>query len=394
ALLLAGVTAVVIRSSRRKPYLAMGWFWYLGTLIPVIGIVQVGAQAMADRYTYIPLIGLFIMIAWGIPELATSPDIHKERERVQRKSYSFALFLRISVLPIASSIVIFAMMICAYVQVSYWKNSVTLFTHSLTSTSNNALAHNNLGLALADSDDVDAAIRHYERALEIKPDFPLAHNNMGLALLKVKRFNEAIFHFKEALESEPNSAVFRNNYGTALMEQGMLDEAIEQFKRALRINPDYAAAYTNMGLALAKLGDFDGAISEYEKSLKLDPHDERTVINLGVALAMQGKLDSAVEVYQRALSLNPKSADIHNNLGLAYASQGKIDEALEHYEEAIRIQPNHGQAHYNLAVILAMKGRYAEAWREVRLSAQYGYAVNPAFIQALSRQMRDPRAGK
>lgn len=387
---LAAVTSIVIIASRGKPYLATGWFWYLGTLVPVIGIVQVGAQAMADRYTYIPLIGLFVMIAWGIPDLVKCTVVNREADEKKERGSTLISFRLSSILPFAAGLVVFSFITCAYIQVGYWRDSVSLFTHTLASTSNNALAHNNLGLALADKGEISTAIRHYRRALEIKPDFPLAHNNIGLALVDMKRFDEAVSHFKEALKSEPRSAVFRSNYGTALVGQGNLREAIEQFKEALRINPDYAAAHTNIGLALAKLGEFDKAILEYEKSLKLNPRDVRTILNLGVAFAMLGKFDKAIEVYQKALALNPKSADIHNNLGLAYASQGKIDEALEHYQEAIRIQPSLGQAHYNIAVVLAMKGQYAEAWREVHLSTRYGYAVNPAFVQALSQRMANP----
>jgi len=233
ALLLAGFTILILKHIGTRPYLAVGWLWYLGTLVPVIGIVQVGSQAMADRYTYIPLIGLFIMLAWGVPELVGNWRFRKP------------------FLSVLSGGVLTVLALYSWQQVQYWQNSVTLFEHALSVTSRNYLAHNNLGVALSLSRRTEDAIRHYSAALQIKPDYEDAYYNIGMVLAAQGQYEEAIHRYREALRIAPGNANTHNNIGVALAAQGKFDEAIRHYSDALSIRSDHEKARTNLAAAMA-----------------------------------------------------------------------------------------------------------------------------------------------
>jgi tetratricopeptide (TPR) repeat protein len=232
-LLLAGMTILTMRIVERRPYLAVGWFWYLGTLVPVIGIVQIGSQAMADRYTYIPLIGLFIMIAWGVPSLMAKWRFRKR----------FLSGLSVAILSVLA--------VCSWQQVQHWKNSVTLFERALTVTARNYLAHNNLGVALFYEGRMEEAISQYAASLRIKPNLADARNNIGVALAAQGKYDEAVRHYREALHIRPDDAGIHNNIGVALAAQGKIDAAIDHYTQALRIRPDHEKARANLAAALA-----------------------------------------------------------------------------------------------------------------------------------------------
>jgi Tfp pilus assembly protein PilF len=227
------VTFVVIWARRKRPYLPVGWLWYLGTLVPVIGLVQVGEQAMADRYTYVPLIGLFIIVAWGVPELAA-------RWRYQRPLLAVSMGAAIS-----------SFAICAYSQVGHWDNATALFKRAVDVTTNNYVAQFNLGLALAKQGRPKEAISHYSEALRINPAWAEAHNILGNALARQGNLRRAVSHYSEALRINPAMAEAHNNLGLALQMLGRVEEAVPHFREALRIKPDYPHARHNLGTALA-----------------------------------------------------------------------------------------------------------------------------------------------
>jgi len=206
---LVGITIISIRLIRKAPYFAVGWFWYLGTLVPVIGIVQVGGQAMADRYTYIPLIGIFIIVAWGVPELIPKWR-HKEK-----------------VLSVSAGIIIPILLVTTWWQVSHWKNSITDFKHAIRVTDKKYPTlphiHNNLGIALFAKQKIEEAISHYKMAIKINPDFALAHNNLGVVLFHAKMTEEAIDYFKEAIRIRPGFAAAQKNLETALLRSEELE---------------------------------------------------------------------------------------------------------------------------------------------------------------------------
>jgi cytochrome c-type biogenesis protein CcmH/NrfG len=251
--LLAGITFLALRCMTSKPWVLVGWFWYLGTLVPVIGLVQVGAQAMADRYTYVPLIGLFIILTWGISELW-----HRHR------------FKNFGAFTIAAAALILLMGL-SWKQVGYWKNSVTLFEHTLAVTKNNYVAHNNLGHRLLELGQPAAAIPHFEKALQINPAFEVAHLNLGLALSNQGKFEEATSHYSKALKIKPDYAVAHNNIGNVFYRLGKADEAINHYLQALRIDSEYAEAYNNLGAALIQLGEIEKAVMSFRKALEVDP---------------------------------------------------------------------------------------------------------------------------
>ena len=300
------LTVFLIRAAQRFPYLVVGWLWYLGTLVPVIGLIQVGSQAMADRFSYVPLIGVFIMIAWGIPELFRG-------WRYRRLVYALSTIILLLVL-----------MISTWLQVRYWKNSIVLFTHAIRVTSNNWLAHNNLGVALYRQGRPQEAIGHYSEALRIQPNHAGAHYNLGIVLAEQARLDEAIVHYSEALRIRPGHANTHNNLGLALFRKGIFEEAIGQYSEALQINPDHAGAHHN----------------------------------LGILLAQQGRLDEAMVHYRETLRVKPDHADAHNNLGVALARQGRLEEAVSHFSEAVRIKPDDSTAHRNLETGLRLMGKH------------------------------------
>lgn len=295
-ILLVCLSVIMIRAGRNRPYLAVGWLWYLTTLLPVIGLVQAGSQAMADRYTYLSLIGPFIMIAWTVPSLL-------EGWRHRRV-----------VLALSTTILFSFLVVCTWVQLQHWKNSVTLFQHTIDVTSDNYFAHNNLGVALARQGRLDEAIHHYSKSLHIRPDQAEVHNNLGNALVARGDFEEALGHYYEALRIKPDFASAHNNLGSVLARQGKVDEAVKHYQEALRIKPDYAGAHYNLGNVLVDRGNVDEAISHYTATLQIWPD----------------------------------WAGAHNNLGLALEKRGRLEEAISHYKEALRIKPDYAKAKDNL----------------------------------------------
>jgi tetratricopeptide (TPR) repeat protein len=249
----------------------VGWLWYLGTLVPVIGLVQVGVQAMADRYTYVPLIGIVIMVAWGIPEV-----LKKWRHR------NAAL----------ATVAVITLSIFSYVtwkQVGYWQNSTTLFKHTLEKTTNNPIMLNNMGNVLEGEGRLDEAISHYTEALRIDPNLADSYNNIGLALTKRGRPDEAVPNFLKAIRINPNHAAAHYNLGTVLASRGKLDEAIYHFRECVRIKPDHAKAHNNLGNVLLDQGRLDEAIESYREALRFDPGYELARDNLKDVLAMRKK---------------------------------------------------------------------------------------------------------
>jgi tetratricopeptide (TPR) repeat protein len=253
-LVLLGVSILVLRLASRHRYLPAGWLWYLGTLVPVIGFVQVGSQTFADRYTYMPLTGLFIIIAWALPELLAG----WRHRRIAMGA--------------AAAAILSALTVCTWMQMGYWHNSIALFEHALKVTVNNGLAHYNIGVALQQQRKPEEAFNHYLQVLRINPNYADAHNNLGSLLLGQGKPDEAVSHFRRALELKPNFVEAYNNLGLALGIKGNLDEAISNFQQALRLKPDYVDAHYHLGLALQLLGKNDEAISHYRQALKVDPN--------------------------------------------------------------------------------------------------------------------------
>jgi protein O-mannosyl-transferase len=295
-LLLTIISSVVIRAYQRYPYLIVGWLWYLCTLLPVIGLVQVGIQSRADRFTYIPLIGIFIMIAWGLPDLMVRWDSSS------------------TVLPAVSLIVLAACAVTARGQLQYWKNSLVFWQHTVAVTSENARAHGNLGLVLSEQGKTTEAIAHYTEALRIRADLEDVHNNLANSLAGQGKASEAIVHYKEALRLKPDKVEAHNGLGALLDEQGKFDEAIAEYKEALRIQPDSATTHNNLGVALVNQRKFEEAIGQFLEASRIKPDDADFHYNAAVTLETAGRTQEAEPHFEAVVKLNPQNADARRKL--------------------------------------------------------------------------------
>ncbi len=291
-LLLSCISILVIRYARKQPFLLVGWFWYLGTLVPVIGLIQIGNQAMADRYTYIPLIGLFIMGGIGFPCLL---EKWRYRKLLLGASMGLALFL---------------LMVITRLQINHWQNNFALFEHALHVTSDNFLARNNLGVAVAEEGRIEEAIAHYREAIRIKPNYLDAHYNLGVNLMKQGRYEEAMDHYREALRIAPHDAEIHNQVGILLVREGKHHEALGHFTEALRLKPGFAAARYNLGLALAEQGEYREALPHFAEALRLSPDFPEAHFSLAMTYWILGDWDSAIDEYRILKRINPELASI------------------------------------------------------------------------------------
>ena len=330
---LLGLSVLVWMTRRRYPYLLIGWLWYCGTLVPVSQIVQTGSHAMADRYTYLPLIGAFIPIIWSVCELTRG-------WRYQGLTLS-----------VGGGAAIVLCLALTRQQIGYWKDSEALFRHALDATENNYLAHNSLGAALIKKGQINEAIRQCQEAIRLRPGYALAHNNLGLAFVEQGQATEAISQYQEAIRVKPDFAAACYNLANALLVKNQLDEAIHQFQRALELKPDYAPAHNNLGVALARKGQKSDAIRHYQEALRLNPDYAEAHNNLGSGLSREGQASEAIRQFQEALRLKPAYAEAHFGLGVALAGTGETDQAIRQFQEALRLKPASTEAQKDLGAV-------------------------------------------
>jgi tetratricopeptide (TPR) repeat protein len=349
ASLLLVISVFVIRFGRRQKYLPLGWFWFVGTLIPVIGLVQFAGSSYADRFTYIPYIGLFIMLAWGMPELAAKWPHRK------------------IALGTAAVIALTAMGIGASTQAGYWRNSITLFSHAIEVTQNNALAHYNLGVAYGDIGRYQDAIETYQQAVRFRPDYAEAYCNLGGACDELGRHQDAVEAFRQAIRIKPDYAKAYYNLGNVYRQLGRHQDAVEAYKQAIRIKPDYAEAYNNLGVACLKLGRYQDTAEACKQAVRIKPDFAEAHYNLGAACHSLGRYQDAIEAYRQAVRIKPDYAKAYCNLGAAYHILGRYQDAIEAYKQAIKIKPDYAEAHYNLGTVYLTTGDKASAFEECKI---------------------------
>ena len=340
--LLLAMTIAAIVFRRKRPYLFTGWFWYVGMLLPVIGLVQVGEQGHADRYTYLPHIGLFVLAVWLVADVTTAS---------QRRS-------RVAV-PAAVIIVVLALAWASFIQASYWRNSETLWTHALAVTSNNDVAHNNLGYLCVHRGELDKAISHFETALRIRSSKLDPHYSAGSAFVQVNladamsrkgQPDEAIVHYDEAIRSQPNYADAYYNRGNSLFAEGRINEAMADWEKTLQIRPDDADAHTCLGNALLRRGSVKEAIAQYENAIALAPEDPHSRINMAWVLATAPDASirdgiKAVEFAQQAMELSGgNDPKFLRTLAAAYAESGRFSEAITTARQAMMTATVQGKA--------------------------------------------------
>ena len=338
--LLAGTTVAVIVIRRERSYLFTGWFWYVVMLVPVIGLVQVGEQGHADRYTYLPHIGLFLLAVWGVADLTAS------RQLTSRIAFATAV------------VIIVALACQAFLQTRYWSNSETLWAHALAVTSDNDFAHNNLAYLLADRGELDAAISHFEAAARIRSRKTDKHYNAGSAFVEVNladalarkgRSDEAMLHYDQAIRLEPNYANAYYNRGNVLFAKGRIDEAITDWEKTLQLQPNDAGAHTCLGNALLRRGPLKEVISHYEMAVALDPQDPHSRNNLAWILATSSDARvrdgaKAVDLAQQAVALSGgREAQFVRTLAAAYAEIGRFADAIAAAQQAAVLASMHGK---------------------------------------------------
>ena len=302
ALLLIAITAFCFFQRRNRPYLIVGWLWFLGTLVPVIGLVQVGAQTMADRYFYIPSIGLFIALVFGLADVA-------ERRR-------FAPWVSAAI----ANAVLLVLAVLTDAQIHRWSDSITLFKHALAVTPSNVIAEDNLGLAMYKSGQLDEAVAHFEKALQIQFNDYTALLTMGVTRFHQGRVPEAIEYAQAAIRSQPDSPKAHNLLGMALAKQNHNEAALDEVRRASELDPKDAEIRNDFGLALARLGRMPDAIDQFHEAVRLDPANAAPAhANLGWALLESGKPRESIPEFEAALRLNPEFKAAADGLGQAQA---------------------------------------------------------------------------
>jgi tetratricopeptide (TPR) repeat protein len=368
-LVLMGVSVAAVRWAGHRPWLLMGWLWYLGTLVPVIGLVQVGPQAMADRYTYLPLVGVFVATAWGLAEAA--------------ETFRLRPIVRVAV----AGAVLLVLLLVTAAQVRFWASNESLFRHAIAVTSRNYLAHFNLGVGLVNQKRPAEAVEQFAESLRVYPKPPAVihftygallakqgkfkeaaeqyelslrlksssttHYNLGNALIKLGRFEEATAHLAEAARLEPGLAEVHGNWGFTLAAAGRFREALEHYNEALRLKSGLLDVHYNAAEAHRALGQFDEAARHYGEALAINPNLAQAQRGQGWLLALKGNLPQAASQLEAVLLQNPTDADAHYFLGVTLAAQQKMDGALLHLEEVMRLRPDWPPAFNTAARLLS-----------------------------------------
>jgi tetratricopeptide (TPR) repeat protein len=325
ALLLAA-TFGAWKVRNRFAYLTVGWLWYIGTLIPVIGIVQVGSQSMADRYTYIPLIGLFVVLSWGSYDLLVRNS--------SKKAPLIALVL----------LLVGSLTGASYLQARHWENSETLWQHTLDVTSDNYRAHTALGSLLEERGQTEAAVQHYQSAIRINPSYLEAQNKLGAIFSDGGRANEAIELYQNILRTQPNHPLANINMGNALAAIGSPEKALVYYRTAVAVSPDNAFAHNGLGSALDDLQHVEEAIEHYQTAIEINPDFAAARNNLAAAFYKQKNYREGLEQVALALALEPDNASFHTNHAVFMIMFADFDSARENLANALRLSPGYQPA--------------------------------------------------
>ena len=365
-LVLVAITVWVLNQWQRRPYLAGGWLWYWLILLPVSGLVQVGAQAYADRYTYVPLTGIFIILVWGANEVLSW--LLKPRGREQTAW-------------MASGLLILACALGARQQLRFWQDSGSLFRRAIAVTAGNSFAHYNLGQHLYFHGSPEEAAAEYREAIRIDPNDGQTWNNLGYYHFEKGGIDRAMECYRQALSINPRHAKALNNLGAAFLQRKQFPEARGCFEAALQAEPDFADAHINLAVILARLGDFQESLRHFQVALQLQPDNARAHNNLANILYAVGQVKEAIVEYRLALKYNPGLLEALNNLGLALAETGDFTGAVASYEAALQIKPDDADTHFDLGNALAAAGRREEAMKHFAEAVR----LNPDFAEARSR---------
>jgi protein O-mannosyl-transferase len=356
-LLIIIISVVVIAAAKRLPYLFTGWLWYAITIAPVIGIIQIATdpEAMADRYTYLPSIGIGIMLAWGVPHLFPG-------EGARRK-----------ILFPAGIVVAAILAVISWQQCGYWKNSAAVFSHALRVTKDNYLAHNNLAAAMNKEDQIKDAVNHYNEAILIKPDYANAYCNRGLAYAKLNKYESAIEDYSKFISLNRNFANVYYNRGLAYAKLIKHQLAIEDYSKFISLNRNFAIVFNKRGDAYYELGRYQKAIEDYDAAIHVKPDYLAAYNKRGDAYYKLGRYRKAIGDYDAAIRLNPDDLAAYNNRGNAYSELGLQQKAIENYKTAIRLKPDDFHPYYNMACCLAIQKKAEQACSFLTQASEQGF---------------------
>ena len=335
-LLLATIAACFMRRFR---FVATGALWFFGMLVPTIGLVQVGNQSHADRYTYLPSIGLFIVVVWAAAECFA-------RWRAPRLIAALAAATAVGLCVLQTDR-----------QLRYWRDSETLFRRALAVTERNFVAHNSLGCAFLERHRYAAAAAEFQQAIAIQPRFAEAHDNLGNAYMRLGRVDPALAEFEQAVALDPTLTNAQFNRGIALLASGRIDDALQAFERVIAMQPDHALAHLNAGNVQLRRGDLAAAVAHYEKARDLAPNNPDGWNNLGNAYAQQRRTAEAEACFAHALEIDPKHANAHYSLADLLAERGDLEAAIRHYRATLAVEPDNADARRDLARALSEMSR-------------------------------------
>jgi len=360
--LLILITLFSLHNLKKRPWFSCGWFLYIGMLVPVIGIVQVGSQALADRYMYIPSIGFFIIIVFGYSEL------------ISNKRYHILLVTVSSVLAFTSFILL------SHIQTGYWKNSITLFKHALEVTKKNHLAHNNIGLAYKQSGKSTEAIKHYKQSLSIKPGYVPAINNLGVELTETGKAKEASEYFMLAIKLKPDFIDAHINLASSLLGMGKIQAAVDQCRSALELTQTKPEIHIILGDALAALGNEHDALMQYKKAIYLNPNSTIAHNHFGAFLFKNKKMSSALSHFKKALTIDPENKKLQanyitalNSLALIHASKNEYQKAIRNFKKILMVHPDRQDVYYNIACMYARLNEIDESVEWLKKAVEKGY---------------------
>jgi protein O-mannosyl-transferase len=353
AIFLSLVSVVAIRTIRRYPYVAVGWFWYLGLLVPVIGLVQVGTQGMADRYTYLPLVGLFCVLVWGSADLLD----RSKKARTRTPAVAFVI----------ATVILCACGVASRIQLHHWKDSLALSTHALEVRPNDPVMHLNLGVTLEQQSRFEEARAEYSRTISLDPSYTKAYVDLGNLLVRMGRTEEALLRYSEALQVAPDSPEAHFGAAIACQTLGRAEESITHYRETIRLKPDHQAAQVNLGVLLARGGKDEEATSHFATAIELSHGDAPGLSRVGQALLMVGRADAAVPPLEEALRLDPERIETIRSLAFAYTMDPDLaaknpERGIELAERARTLSGNRDpDILRTLAAAYASKGRLAEA---------------------------------
>jgi tetratricopeptide (TPR) repeat protein len=367
ALLVLTITGMCVWKLTQGKYLFfIVWSYFMVTLLPVLGIIQVGGQAAADRYTYLPGVSIFLVM--GIGALRIFEKTALKTHRIVSAGPALAF---ICILAFLGQLTV--------TQIRIWHNPESLWSYVISAFPGRvALAHNNLGNAYTEKGSLDKAISEYKKSLELNPHYAETHNNLGTAYFESGKVDEAIAEYTLALTIKPDFVDVRTNLGRAYLRKGMINEVISEYKKVLDLRPLNAEIHYDLGVVYYKGGEVEEAIAEYKYALTIKPGYAEAHDALGVAYAGQGKLNEALIEYEKALAINPRYVEGLNNLGLAYAEKGRLDEAIASYHKALSLNPQVATARYNLGLVYYGKRKFEEAVSEFRKAIE----INPSYAKA------------